>query len=293
MKGWQFVYLPQFCAPAELPPEMIGFKQQAHRWTKGSFQTAIKLLPKVLKSKHLSRRIKWEAFFHLTNTVVYPLMVLLTVLMFPTFFNALSPFAAKSWSQHVFSASLFVLATCSSGMFFVWGQRELFGKEAGWKSILYVPVLMALGVGVCLNNAKAVLEAIWGAIRKKPSEFVRTPKYGGKGKARTNWQRGTQDAIEPKADVAVKAAPRFFTLKKLALPIIEIAFGCYMACCVYISVAMYLWYGEKASLAAVPFLLIFASGYFYVGVGSIYALWQMHLQAQDEMDDEAAEIAGY
>ena len=24
MKGWQFVYLPQFCAPAELPPEMIG-----------------------------------------------------------------------------------------------------------------------------------------------------------------------------------------------------------------------------------------------------------------------------
>ena len=35
MKGWQFVYLPQFCAPAELPPEMIAFKQQAHRWTKG------------------------------------------------------------------------------------------------------------------------------------------------------------------------------------------------------------------------------------------------------------------
>jgi hypothetical protein len=46
MKGWQFVYLPQFCAPAELPPEMIGFKQQAHRWTKGSAsRTAIKLLP--------------------------------------------------------------------------------------------------------------------------------------------------------------------------------------------------------------------------------------------------------
>src|SRR5678810_753352 len=49
MKGWKFVYLPQYAAPAELPPEMIAFKQQAHRWTKGSFQTAIKLLPKVLK----------------------------------------------------------------------------------------------------------------------------------------------------------------------------------------------------------------------------------------------------
>ena len=54
LKGWQFVYLPQFCAPAELPPEMIGFKQQAHRWTKGSVQTAIKLLPRVLRSRQLA-----------------------------------------------------------------------------------------------------------------------------------------------------------------------------------------------------------------------------------------------
>ena len=49
MKGWQFVYLPQYAAPAELPPEMIAFKQQAHRWTKGSMQTAIKLLPEILQ----------------------------------------------------------------------------------------------------------------------------------------------------------------------------------------------------------------------------------------------------
>jgi cellulose synthase/poly-beta-1,6-N-acetylglucosamine synthase-like glycosyltransferase len=26
LKGWQFVYLPQYAAPAELPPEIIGFK---------------------------------------------------------------------------------------------------------------------------------------------------------------------------------------------------------------------------------------------------------------------------
>src|SRR5205823_12932688 len=84
IKGWKFVYLPQFCAPAELPPEMIGFKQQAHRWTKGSMQTAIKLLPRILHSK-LPLRIKSEAFFHLTNTIVYPLMVILTVLMYPIF----------------------------------------------------------------------------------------------------------------------------------------------------------------------------------------------------------------
>ena len=50
-------------------------------------------------------------------------------------------------------------------------------------------MLMALGVGVCINNTKAVFEAIWGAIRRKPSEFVRTPKYGVKGKTRNDWKQ--------------------------------------------------------------------------------------------------------
>src|SRR5215218_7863546 len=121
MKGWQFVYLPQFCAPAELPPEMVGFKQQAHRWTKGSMQTGIKILPRLLRS-HLPRSVKWEAFFHLTNTIVYPLMVFVTLLMYPTFFAMLSPFKPHSWSQYVFSLSLFILATCSASTFFAFSQ---------------------------------------------------------------------------------------------------------------------------------------------------------------------------
>ncbi len=264
MKGWQFVYLPQFCAPAELPPEMISFKQQAHRWTKGSFQTAIKLLPGILRSKHLPIRIKTEAFFHLTNTLVYPLMVLLTVLMYPTFFNVLSPFKTQTLGQYIFSASLFVLATCSASTFFVFGQRELFGREAGWKTLLYLPLLMALGVGVSINNAKAVIEAIWSAIRHKPSEFIRTPKYGVTGTARTAWRRES-----------------VFTLKRLSLPIIEIAFGCYMSCCVFISLSLwYFWGMGNSSLASVPFLLMFAGGYFYVGFGSLYALYKMNHESQ-------------
>jgi len=264
---------------------MVAFKQQAHRWTKGSFQTAIKLLPKVLRSKHLSRGIKTEAFFHLTNTIVYPLMVILTVLMFPTFFGALSPFKPHSWSQYVFSGSLFVLATCSASTFFVFSQRELFGKQAGWKSLLYMPVLMGLGVGISLNNAKAVLEAIWGAIRNKPSEFVRTPKYGVTGQAKSRLRSSS-----------------VFTLSKLALPIIEIAFGCYMASCIWISVWYLcgLWAGQpKSGIASLPFLLIFAGGYFYVGVSSVWTMWKMHLESTREEElvpaaaaAEAPEIAG-
>jgi cellulose synthase/poly-beta-1,6-N-acetylglucosamine synthase-like glycosyltransferase len=272
LKGWQFVYLPQFSAPAELPPEMIAFKQQAHRWTKGSMQTGIKLLPRILNS-HLPWRIKWEAFYHLTNTVVYPLMVILTLLMYPTFFNMFSPFKAHSWSQYILSFSLFILATCSASTFFAFSQRELFGKMAGWKSLVYMPVLMGLGVGISINNTQAVIEAIWSAIKKKPSEFIRTPKYGVMTSA-----------------ARAKARKDIFTFKRLMLPIIEIAFGGYMMSCAWIS----LWYqcgivypGDKSGWASLPFLLIFAGGYFFVGFGSLYAMWQMSRQ---ETEEEAIDL---
>jgi hypothetical protein len=217
-------------------------------------------------------RVKWEAFFHLTNTIVYPLMVIVTLLMYPTFFAMLSPFKPHSWSQYVFSFSLFVLATCSASTFFAVGQKELFGKEAGWKSLKYMPFMMALGVGMGINNAKAVFEAFWSAFTKKTSEFVRTPKYGIAGQART--KRVKRD--------------RIFTFHRLVLPILEIAFGCYMASCLWIS----LWYqcgilpgSDKSGWASVPFLLIFAGGYFYVGFGTLLAMWEMSQEQEEEVID--------
>ena len=264
MKNWQFVYLPQFCAPAELPPEMIGFKQQAHRWTKGSVQTAIKLLPRILRSKHLSYGVKTEAFFHLTNTVVYPLMVLMTLLIYPVFFgyfsHVVAPLKEPTWGHFLFNVGLFILATCSASTFFVFGQRELFGKEAGWKTLLYLPFLMGLGIGIGLNNAKAVFEAIWGAICKKPSVFVRTPKYGVTGQGRASLRR-----------------ERVLTFKRLWLPLTEIAFGLYMSVCIMIS----LWY--SFGYGTIPFLIIFSGGYFYVGFASLAVLWKMNKEWELEL----------
>src|SRR2546423_1028045 len=148
MKGWQFVYLPQYAAPAELPPEMIAFKQQAHRWTKGSMETAIKLLPRILRSRQLPMRIKTEAFFHLTCTIVYPMMVLLTIMMYPAFIYVDGPWKNWHFAKALFSISLFVLATCSASTFFVFAQRELVGKVAAWPWLLHFPFLWALGVEI-------------------------------------------------------------------------------------------------------------------------------------------------
>ena len=83
LRGWQFVFVPTLIAPAEVPVEMKAFKSQQHRWAKGSIQTCRKLLPRILRSK-LPLGVKIEAFFHLTANFNYPLMCILSILMFPS-----------------------------------------------------------------------------------------------------------------------------------------------------------------------------------------------------------------
>jgi cellulose synthase/poly-beta-1,6-N-acetylglucosamine synthase-like glycosyltransferase len=270
LKGWQFVYLPHFCAPAELPPEIVSFKQQAHRWTKGSMQTALKLLPGILRSKTLPKHVKMEAFFHLTNTVVYPLMVLLTLIMYPAFIFASGPFKEHPLSSWLFAITLFILATCSAGTFFVYAQTVLFGKREGWRSIRYLPYLMSLGVGLSLNNTRAVIEAFFTKSGKASNEFVRTPKYGVSGKNEATDKAAIRSNV--------RANKPNFPMSKFLAAILEICFGIYMTVFIWVAcVYDYAW-------ASVPFLAIFAGGYFYVGVTTIYVLWQMHAERADAVE---------
>ena len=54
-----------------------------------------------------------------------------------------------------------------------------------WKrSILYMPFVMAVGIGLSVRNAKAVLEALFGV----KSEFARTPKFNIDGHTGT-WRK--------------------------------------------------------------------------------------------------------
>src|SRR3954464_671077 len=83
LAGWKFIFLPDLVTPAELPVDMNGFKSQQHRWTKGSIQTCIKLLPKVWQAE-LPLVVKLEATAHLTSNYAYLLLFCLCILMHPT-----------------------------------------------------------------------------------------------------------------------------------------------------------------------------------------------------------------
>src|SRR6185312_13551751 len=166
--GWKFVFLPDLVSPAEVPVEMNSFKSQQHRWAKGSIQTCMKLLPRILRSKQ-PFGVKAEAFFHLSANFNYLLMSLLSILMFPAMYVRYN----MGWTEMLLiDIPLFAAATLSVCNFYIVSQRELYPD---WRTRLkYLPFLMSIGIGLSVNNTRAVLEALFG----RQSEFARTPKYG-------------------------------------------------------------------------------------------------------------------
>src|SRR5580658_8412812 len=185
LKGWKFKYLQDVECPAELPIEMTAFKTQQARWAKGLIQTSIKVLPKIFRS-NVPRRIKVEAVYHLTANLSYPLMIVMSALLIPAMICRFY----QGWFQMLLiDFPLFTASSFSIAVFYVMSERELFPKT--WmKTFLYLPFLMALGIGLTVTNTKAVMEALFGI----KSAFARTPKYsvakkGEKSKAATKYRK--------------------------------------------------------------------------------------------------------
>ena len=231
--GWKFLFLPELVAPAEVPVEMNAFKSQQHRWAKGSIQVCLKLLPRILQSD-LPFGVKAEAFLHLTANFNYLLMSALSILMFP---SMVIRYNMGWYEMLLIDVPLFFAATASVANFYVVSQRELY---TDWKARLrYVPFLMAVGIGLAVNNTRAVLEAIF----RHETAFARTPKYG----------------IERGSD---QWAGKKYTQAMAIQPLVEIGLGLYFSMTVFYALA----YGIYGSL---PFLVLFQVGFLYMGLTSV------------------------
>ncbi|MFQ6082235.1 MAG: cellulose synthase family protein [Candidatus Aminicenantia bacterium] len=234
IKGWRFIYLPQIVVPAELPIEMNAFKCQQHRWAKGSIQTAKKLLGKIFKAK-LAFPIKLEAFFHLCDNVAYLMMIPLSLAIFPTVILRKN---LGLYEMVIIDFPLIMLATGSVGAFYIYSQKEIYLDWPG--RLKYLPFLMALGIGLAVNNAKAVLEALLD----KKSAFERTPKFG------------IQDSKK-------KWKMKKYSGKRTYLAYIELFLGIYFTVTVVISI-------KEGIYLTLPFLLLFQIGYLYTSFFSFF-----------------------
>ena len=234
LAGWRFRYVGDLVVPAELPADINAYKSQQHRWAKGSVQTARKLLPTVLRSS-LPLRAKLEAFVHLTSNFTYPLMLALSLLIFPAMVLRRGE---ESWRLYAFDLPLFTAATLSVVVFFLVSQhRGRSGEGAGSVStgrcLAQMPALMALGIGLSVINTTAV----WAGLRERGGVFHRTPKYRLEGRHRFT-------------DAAYALTAHFSWL-------IEAALALYFVVCFVLAARLEMWH-------SMPFLWLFLQGYVYM-----------------------------
>ena len=228
LKGWQMEFAPGVVCPAELPVGMNAFKSQQHRWAKGSIQTAIKNLGKLLRA-HIPWLVKIQASLHLTHYLVHPLMITVVLTSIPMLFTQ---WFFVTPSHPLLILTFFCLATFGPSILYVYSQRILYPD---WKKrVRYMPFLMCLGTGIAVNNTKAILEALCGF----RSGFIRTPKYG----------------IEKRGE---RWHGKMYRIPFNLVSILELVLGIYSLTGLVLFVCL-----KKFFIG--PFLLIYTVGFFYV-----------------------------
>lgn len=246
LNGWRFVYIPQLDCPSELPVETYGFQVQQARWAKGLTQVALKLLPRILKAP-LPFRVKAEAFMHLTPNISYPLMIAVSFLILPVM---IIRFYMGVFQMVLIDLPLIIASFWSISAFYLYAQRELYPKS-WWKSIAFLPMLMAAGVALTVSNSKGVIEAFLGI----KTSFARTAKYA----------IGSQ-----------KTTPRPATTYRRRsgwLPYIELIIGGYFVYMIDFAI-------ETLNFFAIPFLVLFVCGYWWAAFSTLYQEYRDKLRWQ-------------
>jgi cellulose synthase/poly-beta-1,6-N-acetylglucosamine synthase-like glycosyltransferase len=245
LRGWKFIFLADIVTPAELPVDIDGFKSQQHRWTKGSIQTCKKVLPRIWTSR-LPLYIKIEATAHLTANFAYLLLACLCVLLHPSSGGPSPSGAAAVVRMLMIDLPIFVATTFSAAVFYLCAQRELYPRT--WRrEISFFPFVLALGIGLSVNNARAVLEAVFN----RKSEFSRTPKYGVVH-TKQRWEGSKYRAV------------------RTVIPLVELIFAFYFTYFVFHAF-------QNREFLSVPFLMLFQTGFAYVAFASI---WQRLMRPQ-------------
>jgi hypothetical protein len=230
LAGWRFVFLPDCIVPAELPVEVDALRAQQRRWALGSMQTAVKLLPRLMKAP-LPAAVKLEAAAHLGGNLAWLLLAALSMLIVPS----LAVRARHEAAWWMADLPLLLCGTATLALFFAAAAvRSESGRRL--RALADIPAAMAVGIGLSLTNGLAVLEGLCA----RRAEFVRTPKYdiGAAGKAE-GW------------------LGRAYAGPRSGMALAEAAFAAYFALGAVLAAARG-WYG------ALPFLLLFAGGFGYV-----------------------------
>ncbi|MBF0211401.1 MAG: glycosyltransferase [Desulfamplus sp.] len=166
LAGWQFLYLDDVVVPSELPVTLSDFRSQQERWSKGSIQTAKKILPRLIASP-LPLSVKIESIAHLMANFCWLLGFIVTMTLYPV-----------------------ILYRIGIGMYQVlWVDIPLFSLSAGailtyyfvystitrqTHALIALPILPIISIGLAPCFALSVLKGAF----QRGGLFKRTPKFG-------------------------------------------------------------------------------------------------------------------
>lgn len=217
IKGWRYLFVPDVVVPGEIPPNITAYKTQQFRWSKGCNQALVKLFGQVWHGRlTLPQRIMATQHLiqYLPHLMALTMLLLTPPLIMAGVFKKL-PIAPLSLLGIV---PPLMHVTAQSTLYTDWPRRLL-----AW------PIVMLVGTGIMVNNARAAFSAFVSAITHHQSEFVRTPKFGGNTNSaykvksdRTMW---IELGMALYALVGVFVARRYFPSLSPYMALHVVAFG--------------------------------------------------------------------
>ena len=172
MKNWEFKYLENVETPAELPVVISAARSQQFRWNKGAAENFRKNYGKLLRDSSVSFSTKFHAFFHLLNSSMFLIVLLLAVLSVPVLYIKHNN-PAFSWYFNVLAG--FAMSTLIFFACYYVAYAKIHGKgiKSFFKFVGMFITFFSIAMGFSVHNTLAVLEGHFG----KRSEFIRTPKF--------------------------------------------------------------------------------------------------------------------
>jgi cellulose synthase/poly-beta-1,6-N-acetylglucosamine synthase-like glycosyltransferase len=170
LRGWEFRFLNDVVAPAELPNTISAYKNQQARWAKGSLQCLIKFFGEILTTREQSRVARLYAVVAMSAYFASALVMLLLILQLPLL---LSGAQTPSW--------LLVLSIFGIGqpLLFILAQQTLYPD---WRRRLrHLPAMLIIALGMAPSQCRAMLQVFAGKVFASANEhpFIRTPKGMG------------------------------------------------------------------------------------------------------------------
>ena len=248
--GWRIKFVGDVTCDSEIPADIHGLKAQQFRWTKGTQETARKILP-LLWGSDVRLWLKIQGTIHLLGNSAHPFIFAIGIL------NPLLVIAAATANVRLLwpLSAYFIFSLYGTFAYYAVAQRAI---HANWRRrLLAFPLFMAASIGLSVNNAHA---AVLGLTRKR-SPFVRTPKY----------------ALQQKGE---SWATKRYRSKITWAVAIELLLGVYTTAVAVFAVT-------SGSYGAVPFLALFASGYLMIGGCSLRHVWATRGGTLMESDDVA------